>query len=127
MSLVNVANLLQDRGEWVEAEAMFREAVEHSATVFAPGHWMAVVMRRHLGVCLMRAGNHVEAEPVLLRTLEELRAALGPDHEETETGMRIMFELYMRWSQPEQAARYGSALRPASGSAPASAPATRRS
>jgi tetratricopeptide (TPR) repeat protein len=97
-----------DLGE--EALGHLEEAMAIAEKVLEPGHWRWPALRSTYGRTLMMVGRYAEAEPVLLASLEEFRAAVGDEDWRTQAVCRSLVELYEATGAPGKAGPYHALL-----------------
>jgi tetratricopeptide (TPR) repeat protein len=76
----NLANLLVAKGEYVEAEALLREALRNRRVAFGESHVDYAIAMSNLAQMLESAGRHREALPMLEQALKIATPQLGLDH-----------------------------------------------
>lgn len=79
-TLALLATALVDAGRAEEAEERARQALEIRRRVLAADSWQIAVAENVLGAALAAGGDVAAAEPLLTRSHQRLRAALGDDH-----------------------------------------------
>jgi tetratricopeptide (TPR) repeat protein len=118
LATITLGEILIARGRPDEAEPLLRECL-----VFAdrnvPDYPRAGIVRRALGLALVRQKRFAEAEPMLLDAHESLAANTGPRSFETQQAVAALVELYDAWARPERAAQFRTLLNPVT-TAPAS-------
>ncbi|HKQ82352.1 MAG TPA: tetratricopeptide repeat protein, partial [Steroidobacteraceae bacterium] len=77
--LHNLAVVLRDRGETIEAESLFREAIDAWRRVLGPEHPETVSAMLNLGQLLMDRGDLNSARSIFEDVLAKDRKASGPD------------------------------------------------
>jgi len=77
--LNRLGDVLRQRGDWHEAVALHREALEQVKTMFAPNTRQAALSHYFLGLALVAGGEDAEAETELRASLDALRALMPPD------------------------------------------------
>lgn len=76
-----------------------------SVTVPEEHYWVALA-KSALGECLTIQKRYEEAEPLLLRGYNDLKAALGEQQPRTAEAKQRLLALYQAWDKPDQIARY---------------------
>lgn len=79
-TLLNLATVLEARGDLEGAEAIYRQRLAEEAASLGEDHDRVALRRAFLGGVLVRRGRHEEAEPLLRRALDVFRAKLPEDH-----------------------------------------------
>ncbi|KAJ8608616.1 hypothetical protein CTAYLR_009166 [Chrysophaeum taylorii] len=72
--------ILREIGKYVEAEPLFRRALEISEAALGPNHADVATRLNNIASLFQHQGKYVEAEPLFRRALEISEAALGPNH-----------------------------------------------
>lgn len=105
-------------GRAIEAEPLVREALTRAEKDFPKGDWRIAVAEGTLGECLTGLGQFGEAEPLIVRSYEDLKKAhesrppntAAIHRDPVEKWMTLAakrgIELYEKWNKPEMAARY---------------------
>jgi tetratricopeptide (TPR) repeat protein len=88
--------LLQDRGEFIEAEALFREALDISRNALPPGHPDIGLRLNNLSVVLFHQARLNEAETYAREALQIRREALGPRHPQVAQSIGNLVRLLHR-------------------------------
>jgi len=81
--LNNLAGLLSHQGNFLEAEPLYREALEIKKKVLGPYHPSIATGLNNLAVLLSRQGKKMEANKLGKEALAIWTRALGPDHPNT--------------------------------------------
>ena len=76
------------------------------------GHPTIATSLSGLAVCLTRMGRYADAEELLLEAHQILDAALGEQHDHTQTNISRLVELYEAWDEPAKAAEFRARLAP---------------
>jgi len=84
--LHDLAAALWWKGQYADAEPLYRRALELRTAALGPEHPETAETMDHLASTLDRLDRAREAEPIRRRALDILRATLGPDHEQTIAG-----------------------------------------
>jgi tetratricopeptide (TPR) repeat protein len=121
-SMVNLARVLSDEGEWTEAAALFEEIMAVAPTAYPPGNPIPAIMRGYFGEFLMKRERYDEAEEHLVTSFTELRSRLGERHYRTTKVIGYLVELYEALGKPDQAAEYRAMLQEANKEQDANAP-----
>lgn len=100
-----------DLGRAREAEPLLRESLELRQRALPPGHWLIAASEIALGACLVADRRFGEAEALLLRGYEGLRASRGDAHERTIEARSRIIALYEAWGRPDRAAAFRAAGR----------------
>ena len=82
-SLMNLASCLDDQGNYEEAEAFSRQALEGRQQVLGPDHPDTFDSLNNLANCLHDQGNYEAAEAFYRQVLEGREQVLGPSHPNT--------------------------------------------
>lgn len=86
-ALINLADLLRDRGEFVEAEALGREALEQRRALFGDVHLDVAHALNQLASTLNRAGRPAEAVPLVEEGLAIRETIFPGGHPETAASL----------------------------------------
>ncbi|MDG3002604.1 serine/threonine-protein kinase [Paludisphaera mucosa] len=108
-----LSNNLIGQENYADAEPILRESLEIAERKI-PDHWRTSVIRASLGAAFRKQGKYLEAEPLLLRGYEGLRASadrIPPQsrHNIAET-VRSIVALYESWARPGEAAAWRAKL-----------------
>lgn len=106
IGLNNLASLTLELDRLAEAEVLYVELLQIAAKALPEGHWMVSVFHRNYAKCLASLGRFEEAEPLLLASVENLTAVLGPTHQNTRKTLDCVVEFYESWNKPEEASRW---------------------
>ena len=103
---------------WADAEPVLRECLAIREAVL-PEDWSTSAGRSSLGASLLGQGKYAEAEPLLIRGYEGLKARVSgiPPRSRSrlaEAGGRIV-ALYEAWGKPEKAAEWRAKTDPDAG------------
>ncbi len=107
-----LGRLLCESGTQEEGTRMMRDALEIRQRLLPPTHWRIGYTEALLGRCLAVQRSFTEAEPLLLRGYELLRAQRGDGREETRQTAGSLVALYKAWGKPDRAALYETQARP---------------
>ena len=77
--LNRLGDVRRQRGDWREAIALHRQALEQSLALFAPNSRQAALSHYHLGLALAASGANAEAAGELRAALAVYRSLLPPD------------------------------------------------
>jgi tetratricopeptide (TPR) repeat protein len=105
------ANQYNERGEYVAAEALYREAHKQYASQLGLNHWRTAVAASSLGAALTNQGRYEEAEPFLVDSFELLKRRLGIRDENTRLTLNRLIRLYDSAEAYDVAAEYRALLR----------------
>jgi tetratricopeptide (TPR) repeat protein/tRNA A-37 threonylcarbamoyl transferase component Bud32 len=94
--------ILFDRGQYAECEAIWRESLIEWEKTVASYHYLIHDGKDRLGACLAAQAKYAEAEPLLLAGLEGLRISRGPKHRDTITAIKRLASLYKATGQTEK-------------------------
>ncbi len=110
ISKSNLALLLVDLGNAVEAEQLAGEAVVAAReTLGAEDWWHGNFLGKH-GRALAALQRFDDAESTLLEAHGILQTALGDEHEHTKRVVGYLADLYDAWGKPEKAAEWRAKL-----------------
>jgi len=84
-TLNKLARLQEDRGSFIEAESLFREALAMRVRIYGDDHPETATILNNLGWLMYVAGRLDEAEPLLQRALRTRRRHLPHPHSDTAT------------------------------------------
>jgi tetratricopeptide (TPR) repeat protein len=96
IALSNIAGVLQERKQYAQAEALFREAVQRYDSTLAPDHQLVGIARVRLGRVLRLEGRFADAE-------KESRAGLAILLKQSSPAPN-----WVKWAQGDLAANYDS-------------------
>ena len=102
--LNKVSNYLHERGQYTEAEPLYRQALAIRENSLEPTHPDTAISLNNLASLYESQGRYEEALPLFHRTLAIWEDALGPNHRNTATSLRNLAVLY------ESQGRYAEAL-----------------
>ena len=97
---------LTRNGKAIEGEPYLQEAVVVRKRTNPPGDAGTAHATSILGECLTAQKRYAEAEPLLIKGHNELKAKLGDQHKRTIDARERLAKLYERWGKPDEAARY---------------------
>jgi Tfp pilus assembly protein PilF len=83
----NLALLLESKGEYAVAEALYRRALEASERVLGPEHPNTLSSVNNLAGLMESKGEYAEAEALYRRALEARERVLGLEHPDTLTSV----------------------------------------
>ena len=75
--------MLQETGQYAEAEALYRQALEIHRTTLGEEHPSYAVSLSNLTSLLEATGRYAEAEPLCQQAVEIVRTTLGDEHPNT--------------------------------------------
>jgi serine/threonine protein kinase/Tfp pilus assembly protein PilF len=84
-AMTNLGHLLQTQGRHVDAERLYRDALERSRRVLGDDHPDTLRVLNSLSSLLQQEGKLAEAEPLRYEALERTQRVLGKDDEHTLT------------------------------------------
>ena len=93
-------------GKSVAAEKLLREAVNIRRENMPETHFLRALADGALGEFLVSQGRFAEAEPLLLKSYENLQITQSPESPRLITALKRAVELYEKWQKPELAAEY---------------------
>jgi tetratricopeptide (TPR) repeat protein/predicted Ser/Thr protein kinase len=99
-----------EHGDAPVAEPLLRTALERSQQTLGAGHRRTVLAERDLACCLTALGRFDDAEPLLLESYPQIKAAFGDRHRETVRAVEALVRLYTDWDKPSEADRYRALL-----------------
>src|SRR2546421_5688861 len=79
-SLMTLAALLRDRGDYAEARTLYERALAIREKALGPNHRAVGATLNALGYLLFRMGDSAAARPMLERSVAIREKALGPSH-----------------------------------------------
>ena len=82
-SVINLAAMLDNKGDYAGAEPLLRRALGANERVLGPEHAMTLVTVNNLAELLVHKGDHAGAEPLYRRALEAKERVLGPEDPST--------------------------------------------
>ena len=86
-SLNNLAVLLHDKGDYEEAEPLYRRALDISERLLGRDHPYTATSLNNLAGLLHDKGDYEGAEPLFRRALDINERVLGRDHPDTATSL----------------------------------------
>ena len=92
--LNQTASYLHDRGQYGEAEPLYKQAREIRRTALGERHPDYATSLHNLAVLYDAMGRHAEAEPLMKQAREIRRTALGERHPDYATSLNNLAELY---------------------------------
>ena len=104
-SMNNLANVLQEQGQWQESEEMHREALEAKRRVLGQEHPDTLASMTNLANVLREQGKWKEADEMHREALEAKRRVLGLEHPDTLASMSclaIVLRHKDQWQEAEQ-------------------------
>jgi serine/threonine protein kinase/tetratricopeptide (TPR) repeat protein len=104
--LMELGLILNKTGRSREAEAFLREALEIRTRLLPRGNQLIAASEGALGECLTTQKRYAEAEPLLQRSHDAMKAVQGEHGPLTQEAVRRLAALYQAWGKPEQAAHY---------------------
>jgi tetratricopeptide (TPR) repeat protein len=111
--LALLARNLTGQTRWAEAEPILRESLAIRTKV-NPDDWTRHNVMSQLGGALLALGRHAEAEPLVIRGYEGLKARAGaiplPSGPRLSEAAARVVRLYESWGKPEEAARWKTKL-----------------
>lgn len=115
-SLRELAVVRKELKDYVEAEALYAEALAFRRQQLGNDNHFVAESARELGLVLYEARRFDDAEPLLLESFAIYSSALGPDHASTIGVAKHLAKLYDDWNRPEEASVWRAKL-PASAAA----------
>ena len=97
-------------GEFGEALAAARDAVEYNRAAFGEGSWREALASVWLGAALSGLGEGLEAEQVLLQAHEVLEREQGPSNQNTQAAVQQIVALYERLGNAREADAFRSRM-----------------
>jgi DNA-binding winged helix-turn-helix (wHTH) protein len=79
-----LGTLLAKTGDAAAAADVLRPVVAYHESRYGDAHYSTALARMNLAAALIRSGRDVDAEPELLRAVQDLQTWLGPDHEDAK-------------------------------------------
>jgi tetratricopeptide (TPR) repeat protein len=86
-SVNNLAGLFYAKGDWTNAEPLYRRGLEASERALGPEHPDTLTSVNNLASVLSAKGDSEAAEPLYRRALEACERVLGPEHPATLTSV----------------------------------------
>ncbi|MBI5474756.1 MAG: tetratricopeptide repeat protein [Ignavibacteriae bacterium] len=93
-------------GRAADAEKVLREAVKLREELMPQGHFFTALARSALGECLAGQHKYSEAESLLIQSYDDLVRSQGPDNPRTTLAKSRVWDLYVGWRRPKEAARF---------------------
>ncbi len=110
ISKSNLALLLVDLGNAVEAEQLAGETVLAAREALGAEHYLHGNFLGKQGRALAALQRFDDAESAMLEAHGILQAALGDEDEQTRRVVGYLADLYDAWGKPEKAAEYRALL-----------------
>ena len=110
ISKSNLALLLVDLGNAVEAEQLGGETVVAARETLGADHWLYGAFLRNHGRALAALQRFDDAESALLEAHGILQTALGDEHKQTRRVVGYLADLYDAWGKPDKAAEWRAKL-----------------
>ncbi len=107
-SLNGLASVLSSKGDYDEAESLYREALTMRRNLLGPEHIDEGWSLYSLASVLSRKGDYDEAEPLFLEALALYREKVSEEPSIVQKIREGLADLYTAWGKPEAAARYKS-------------------
>lgn len=92
----NLANVYWSQGNYPQAEALYREAMETQRRVLGPEHPDTLLSMGNLAATYGKEGKDAQAEALFAQTLEISRRVLGPEHTMTLGFLSDLASLHLR-------------------------------
>jgi tetratricopeptide (TPR) repeat protein len=109
-TLRSLGGLQAQARRYQAAERTFRDAIEIELKSFAEDSWQVATTESMLGDCLIRMGRHGEAEPLVVRSFDIIRAEFGDEHGRTQAALGRVITLYEALGNSRKAAEYRALL-----------------
>ncbi len=93
------------QGDPAGALPLLSESLALRERALPADHWLVAASQSFLGECLGKLGRYAEAESLLRRGFDSLRASRGPDNPRTKEAAERLAALYEQWNRPGQARR----------------------
>jgi tetratricopeptide (TPR) repeat protein len=90
----NIGEYFRQTGKYIEAEKMYRQALELTKEVLGDDHPSTLDSMNNLAIVLEQQGKYAEAETLQRQTLERKKGGLGDDHPATLTNMNNLVEVF---------------------------------
>src|SRR6266567_1556889 len=101
--LHRTGNYLYERGQFMEAEPLYRRAVSIREKALGPGHPDVAGILNDLAMLYYFQGKYEQAEPFHQRARIIFECALGPTHHNVATSLNNLGKLYLAQGRYEQA------------------------
>ena len=98
---------LHKLGRAAEAEKELRQAVRLRTTSLPHGHFFTALATGALGEFLSDHRRFSEAESLLVPSYRDLVTSQGPENPRTILARSRLYDMYMAWNRPREAAAYG--------------------
>ena len=92
--LYSLGACFQIKGQYAEAEAMYRQTLQLLETVLRKDHLNTLASMMNLAESLRQQGKYVEAEGICQQTLQLQETVLGKDHPDTLSSMNNLASLF---------------------------------
>jgi hypothetical protein len=102
--LTQLANVCRDSGRHEEAEALYREAIQHMVKAIGVAHPGVGGARRELAVLLLATGRAAEAVDEARLAVSTQEQAFGPDHDWTANAASTFFASLVVLGHTQEAA-----------------------
>jgi len=110
LALELLGRLYLEHGDAAAAEPPARAALELLQQTLGAAHRRTALAARDLASCLTARGRFEEAEPLLLESYSQIKAAFGDRRRETVQTLTALVHLYDGWEKPAEADRYRAEL-----------------
>jgi hypothetical protein len=106
-----LVGILNQSGKMDESEALIRDSLENLQSTYQEGAFPIARAEGALGQTLTKQGRFDEAEPILLRSHQNIMANVksAANYMALESFHRLV-DLYQSWQRPEQAEPYAQAI-----------------
>lgn len=114
VALTFLASSIADQHRYLEAEAIYRQALEHSERSISPESTFVATILNNLGMLFEDQGRYAEAEPLYKRALAIKEKTFGADHPAVAIGLNNLASLYQsqaRFAEAEPLYRQALAIR----------------
>lgn len=103
---LGVAHLLAARGNLDRAETLYRKTITRFEEYLPADYVLLDIAKSHLGECLTLAGNHKEAEPLLIESYLAIKQVLGPHDKRAREALDRVIAFYDASDNPERGWEY---------------------
>ena len=110
INLTGLAEVLNLKEHYSEAEAVLQEALAIGRSNFPDGHWRINFAETVLAENWIATGRYEEAEPLLRTGHQVVVAARGERSPVAKQTLRRLVRLYESWGRPDEAARFQDEL-----------------
>ena len=110
IAILGLAEVLLKKGETNRARELIDDTLAIFVALDLEDHPYVINTRSAMGECLTDLGLFVEAEPMVINSYQNIKAAEGEGGHETGKALQRVVKLYQAWGKPGEAAKYQAML-----------------